>query len=169
MTEILEALKSIVEGLEMQTNSGQVKWLTEDQLSRIDEKQSWRRDKNKEEKLDISLFLKLDSRTLIQYHCYIQHDHIVNSSWLSIENEGLQGGRVSIAKNNLPELKGLEDTLYNMYILPIISGYEKGYQDDVNVLSSIVNKCGVQAARDYKISTVLGEEKKGIFGKLFGR
>jgi len=166
MTEILEALKSIVEGLEIQTNSGQAKWLTGGQLAKIDKDNSFRKD---EEKLDISLFYKMDSKTLIEYHCYIQHDHIVNSSWLSIENDGLQDGRISIAKNNLPELQGLEDTLYNMYILPMITSYEKSYQDDVYVLSKIVNKCGVQAARDYKLNTVLGEEKKGIFGKLFGK
>jgi len=66
-------------------------------------------------------------------------------------------------------LAGLEDVLYEMYIDPILKNYKLSYQDDVNVLASIVNKCGIQAARDYKLNTVLGEEKKGIFGKLFGK
>jgi len=57
MTEILEALKSIVEGLEMQTKSGQVKWLTGSQLAKLDPKHSFRT--SDEQKLDISLFLKL--------------------------------------------------------------------------------------------------------------
>jgi len=167
MTEILEALKSIVEGLEMQTKSGQVKWLTGSQLAKLDPKHSFRT--SDEQKLDISLFLKLDSKTMIQYHCYIQHDHNVNNSWLTIENDGLQSGRVRVAQNSLPELAGLEDVLYEMYIDPILKNYKLSYQDDVNVLASIVNKCGIQAARDYKLNTVLGEEKKGIFGKLFGK
>lgn len=168
MTEILEALKSIVCGLEMQTESEQVKWLTKNQLAEGDKSQSWRKDNGKE-KLDISLFLKLDSKTLIEYSCYIQHDHVVSNSWLCIENENLQGGRISINQNSLPELKGLEDILYKKYINPILKSYKLGYQDDINTLINIVNKCGIQAARDYKINAVIGQDNKSIFKKIFGK
>jgi hypothetical protein len=163
---MIEALKSIIQGLTIQTECDGIKWLTSNQLSKIDKEHSFR--ENNDEKLDISLFLKLDKETLIQYHCNINHDHTINSSWVSIDNKKLQNGNVLISIRTFSEYKDLEDILYKKYIKPILDSYKLNYDTDVKVLEDIVSKCGIEAVRDFKINSILSEkDNRGFFGKLF--
>lgn len=169
MTELLQGLKSVVEGLTMQTESGQIKWMDHNQFAEKNEKHSWL--KSDKEKLDITMLYRLDSKTVFRFSFYLQHDHQISRSYLCVENDDFQGGYLIIAQNNLPELKALEDIVYDRHVKPLIKSYYKSYQRDVAILSSIVNKCGIEVARDFKINTILDSDKKenkGIFGKIFG-
>lgn len=161
---MIDLLKSIILGLKLQTESDTIKWLTGEQLAKTDNEHSFRA--NKGEKLDISLFLKLDNTTLIQYQCYVGHNHVINSSWISIDNPKLQNGNIVISVKTFTEYKDLEDILYEKYIKPILNSYKLNYETDIKVLESIVSKCGVEAVRDFKINSILSE-KKGFFKNLF--
>lgn len=167
MKELIDALKSIVQGLESQTKSDSIKWLTGKQYAKTDKSKSYY--DNNEEKLELYLFHILDSSTVIKYHCYIGHNHEINNSWLSIENSNLQDGRLVITSGTFPEYQDLEDVLYDKYLEPILNSYKLNYDTDLKVLESIVGKCGIEAVRDFKLNSLLGGEEKGFFNKIFGK
>lgn len=153
MTE-QEILKSMILGLISKTESNSANWLSKTQFNKI-KGYDW----NNDDQLDHNLYLILDKSTTIQYSLRFRYDHSLSHSYLCIENSDLQTGRFVVGHNSgIAELKDLEDLLIEKYAKPMFNNLKKNYQTDLECLSAITAKCGIEAVRDLKVSEVLSSE-----------
>jgi hypothetical protein len=56
--------------------------------------------------------------------------------------------------------------MFDKYAKPVVSNYKKNYQSDLKILTNVVGLCGIEAVRDMKLNSILGDEK-GWFKKIF--
>ena len=161
---MINEIKSIIEGLTIQTTSDTIKWINDIEMKKMN-KDSFLYDTHD---LSPNLYYKLDSGTSFKVPFTLQHDHSISNSYLIINNEKLQRGWIVTGYKDFPkEYAELEKILYEKYIISLLKNSDKNIVTDTKILNNIVSKCGIEAVRNAKLNDILDDNKKGFFKKIF--